>query len=302
MEHLIRLDVLAVTRFSDSTDVARLTVLASDLTQRGFSRASAVTVLILDFAARSPGLTSAFIETLDRTVSQGKRRRVDGCELPGLYRDLHESKSWRSYWMGPMRLNMTSFVKHASIEALELIAQRITSAERVRVREIMEQVTSERFVNSYAGFCMLRCVAAAVGVRLRACNEEAQGMSLHTSLLSELMPFDYARKALKPKCGHSVPDGMMAFLYCETVKLLRHEGILEALSVYENDGEAFAEALADTRTSAFLTRMADMMPATDTEPSETEEVKETLPVLSKHKHTVQKTISRWKRCTKAASR
>jgi hypothetical protein len=43
-------------------------------------------------------LTSAFIETLDRTISQGKRRLVDGCEFPGWYRDLHESKSWRSYW------------------------------------------------------------------------------------------------------------------------------------------------------------------------------------------------------------
>lgn len=301
MEQLIRLDILAVTRFSESSDVARLTVLASDLQKRGFSREAVAAVLVLDFAARSPSLTSAFIAGLDGAVMRRKRRRVSGDELPQMYRDKWASREWRCYWLGPVRLNMLAFLRSASAETLTFIAARLASGERVRIWQLMQEVTAEKFVNTYAGFCMLRCVSAALGVRLRSCAGEAMNMSLNTSLLAKLMPFEYARKALKPESGHSIPDAMMAFLMCETVKLLRQEGILEPLAVYEADPDAFAEALADTRAARLVVRMAAMDPVTDSDPSETEEVKELLPGAAGDAHTAQKTIMRWRRCVRATS-
>lgn len=302
MEHLIRLGVLAVTRFSESSDVARLTVLCGELQARGFSRESAAAVLILDFAARAPGFTKDFISALDDPEMRRKRRRVRGAELLQLYRDMWRCSTYRCYWVGPIRLNMVGFLKTAKAENLAVIAQRLVSGERVRIWQLMREITAEKFVNTYAGFCMLRCVSAALDVRLRHCAAEAANMSLHTSLLAELMPFGYARKALKAASGYDIPDGMMAFLMCETVKLLRNEAVLEPLSHYENNPFAFAEAMADMRASRLVVRMAGLEPVTDSDPSETEEVNSSLPDAASGSHTAQHTMSRWRRCLRAAAR
>ena len=116
------------------------------------------------------------------------------------------------------------------------------------------------------------------------------------------MPFPYARRALKPVIGQSASDPMLAWIYCETVKVLRHKGILAPLRQYTNQPELFAEALADVRCGQLLTRMSEMLPVTDAEPNETGLVNKLFPAARSFKHTVAATLHRWRSRSRPAGK
>ncbi|HSG20304.1 MAG TPA: hypothetical protein VLA31_06005, partial [Burkholderiaceae bacterium] len=123
---------------------------------------------------------------------------------------------------------------------------------------------------------------------------EAEGMSLNTSLMAWCLPFDDARQHLASTLGFHVNNAMMAFLYCEATKLLRHEGVLRPLEHYENDPESYTEAMASPRASSLVRLMAELEPMSVSEPSETEEVRSLFPSTRENKHTHQKTLARWR--------
>jgi hypothetical protein len=117
---------------------------------------------------------------------------------------------------------------------------------------------------------------------------------LNTSLLAEVLPFACARKSLQPTLGFAASDSVLAYLFCETTKVLRQEGVLEPLKEYKGKPLLFSQAMADVRCKRLLSRMAAMHAASDSEGDETALVKELFPETRHVYHNAASTLKRWR--------
>lgn len=298
LDHLIRLGVIVTTTLTGVSDVCRLKALAADLAELGMNRSTTIAVLILDFAARAPDLTKAFLLESEKVLLHRRQRKcVDtGC-LVDLFKHLAGRQSWRCFWSGPTRLNMWSFVVNVQAADLTRVSDVLAETKRVRSSRVLSDVMQWKYFNTYTGFCMLRCVCEACGVKLRESTAAGESMSLHTRLLAALLPFDEAQPVLKSQVGVIAGPPLLSFFYCEAVKVLRHEGILVPLKHYDGQPMLFAEALADVRFSRLLSRMMELQACSDSEASETELVNRHFPAAGEVHHAAQQTLKRWLRRT-----
>lgn len=301
LEHLIRLGIIVATSPAGVSDVCRLRVLMSDLLDLGYTKATAFAVLMLDFARRSPDATADFVRQV-RRITERRGEPLATQLLISIYRSVATSESWRCFWAGPTRLNMWSFFATVKWEELEHLGCVLAAVKTTRTTWLMDIVTQWKYLDTYTGFCMVRCVLEAGGVRLREADRAGCEMSLHTRLLAELLPFADARKRLM-RCFpcHKTPGAaMLAFSYCEAVKVLKHERILGPLRQYDGHPELLAEALTSTACSRLLSRMLTLDPVSDEDASETELVNRLFPQAGRRRHMAQQTVKLWKKVNRAA--
>ena len=145
----------------------------------------------------------------------------------------------------------------------------------------------------YAALSLLRAVAAGAGKKLRDCRRAAITVSFHASLLAGVVPFGDAARELRQTTGEQYEENLLVFFFCEAIKILRREGVLEPLHRYDDARGPFAERLASTRCK----RLADAMEGMDSVElggdSEAELVNRACPGAKRTRHSSTDVVRRW---------
>lgn len=290
---LLDKDVIPITDASGASDVARLRWLASCLRDLGIADPETAPVLILDWAARNPQLTADFLAQVQSWPATNHTR----AEFLKQYRTLWAEKKWSTFWKGPTGLNLSKFIAEVRDDELVAVADQLVKCRRVRAGEMVSTLAGMKFLSSYCAFAAVRSVACALGIKVRDTEDHAAGMSLNTSLLCRLLPLTDARAFLRRYVGSQVDNGYVAFVYCETVKILRHEGILEPLGNYSDAPDAFAEALASLRAGRLVQKLADMDPVVWDGNAECRELRRV--AADVEDHTSTDILARWRKVSAA---
>lgn len=295
---LLRLGILPFARVAHATDVARLALLANALRRQKVPEATLIGLLIVDWAARAPELTASFMDLLQR---RGPRmREFPPVDLVTLYAEAARRALWTTFWQGRAKIHARGFLRTSHATVMLAIASRLC-VRRPRSVAVLGYVQTLTHMGPYMGLCLLRAVTAAAGKRLRACRGSAVGMSAHTALLATLLPFVDARKALRRETGDQpYDDNLIAFFYCETMKVLRHEGILQPLRYYAARPARFAEDMASNSAK----RLADWIETMETvglqDNGETDLLNEICPEARQLRHSSTNVLERWRQARAAA--
>ena len=291
---LLRLQVLVITSMSAATEVARMKVMVATMKSRRFTVPDIVGVLFLDFAARAPDLSMAFHRMVAKRPLPKGRAKSCGIQLLQEYHALAVSQEWRTFWTGPTRLNMWNFLCNADLQAVQRIACLFSRASSMRSTEVLNDIMTMKYFDRYSGFSLLRSVCEAMSIRLRTAQDDATHMSLHTSLMAELLPFADTRKKLHTILGFPPSDSILAYIYCETTKVLLEEKVLAPLPEYVGSPALFAQHLSDDIMKMLVERMAAMPPVHESDSEETRQVKNNFPTTAHLNHHTASTLWHWR--------
>ena len=91
---------------TDVTDIVRLEATALALLSFGLGIVEVASILVLDWACRSPELTATFLANMDEKKYDADAESTSAIEV---YRQLSESKQWRSFWIHPLEKRRSFF-------------------------------------------------------------------------------------------------------------------------------------------------------------------------------------------------
>jgi len=288
---LLRLGVLPLSTVSQATDVARLTLLADALRRQKLPEEVVVGILMLDWAARAPELTADFMETLHRRGARLRKQRPE--MVLTLYTKAATQRDWRTFWHGPTRIHTERFLNTVSPASLLAVGARL-SVPRIRGSAVLAYVQSLPHMGPYTALSLVRAVAAGAGKRMRDCRRAAIGMSFHTRMLASALPFVDAARELRQITGEQYEENLLAFFYCETIKILRHESVLEPLHRYDDAPGRFAAHLASIRCKRLADTMEGMVSVEVVGGSETELLNRVCPGAKRMRHSSTDVVRRWR--------
>ena len=288
---LLRLGVLPLSTVSQASDVARLTLLAGAIRREKLAEEIVLGVLMLDWAARSPDLTANFMATLRR--SGARLRKMRPKKILSMHTRSATRTDWKTFWHGPTRIHTERFLRTASPASLLAVGARL-SVPRVRGSAVLGYVQALPHMGPYTSLSLLRAAAAGAGKKLRDCRRAASAMSSNTSLLAGALPFAEAARELRRLTGEQYEENLLAFFYCETIKILRHEGVLEPLIHYDEARDRFTEHLASSRCKRLANKMECMASVELDGDSETEHVNRVCPGAKRIRHSSTDVVRRWR--------
>jgi len=291
MASLLRLKVLPLDHISQATEVTRMQMLAASLRQDKFPEVLVGGMLVVDWAARNPALTAHFMESIRRRTKHFKNMKHE--RIVCLYLSMALRVPRKTFWTGRTRLHTLKFLKSVKAADLLAIGARL-AVPRMRTSTLLAELRALPHMGSYTAWTMLRSVAAGAGRKLRDCKEAASAMSLNTSLLAKAWPFDSASKELRRLTGKQYEESLLAYCYCETMKILLHEGVLFPLHEYANSADMFAEHLASEECERLAVTMEWMKPFELESDAETQLVNDLFPAARCKTHTNTDAERRWK--------
>lgn len=302
LAELLRLDIIGIKHITHATDVHRLQLTARILQSFNISRWEIAAILALDWAVRSPELSATFLENLREEVE------IDGvADMSAIeqYRALLNTKDWRSYWTGRSRLNLMQFAKTIPIMDLMSFGYHFEGhGKRMRVTALLRDIKEWTYMGPYLSFNMMRCVAAALGVRLRNAAPAAAGMSAHTLHLADALGLPQIRKELRRLSGVNPCDGLLGFYLCETAKLLRENGVLKVMQLYQGKNNDLIKDLAGDAAMDFMHHLEEFGRVPVLAGAETAAQIAVMPDefnIHPPLHTTTDTLKRWKAVAHAAS-
>ena len=304
LTELLRLDIIGIKHMTDATDVHRLQLTARMLKSFHIDRREIVAILVLDWAVRSPELTATFLENLRNGVGPAD---VDVCGICAIeqYRSLLNSKEWRSYWSGNSKLNLLKFANSISNADLMQFGNRFAApAGCMRVKAVLKHVTEWTYMGPYLSFNLMRCVAAAVGQKLRDCSGAAANMSPHTQHLADALGLHQIRKELRKMSGVNPCDGLLGFYLCETAKVLKENGVLKAMQLYQGNTKELIQDLLGDIAQDFAHHLEEYGQVPVPSGAETVAQNAVMPQefdLLQSRHTTTDTLKRWKAVVKGPS-
>ena len=301
---LLRLSIIGIKQLTDATDVHRLRLSARMLQQFGVARWEIAAILALDWAVRSPELSSTFLMNLrDNKFSSDVDADLSAIEQ---YRVLLNSKEWRSYWKGPSKLNLLLFARNVTITDLMALGHHFEHQfKRMRVTAVLQLIREWSHIGPYLSYNMLRCVAAAMKVRLRDAAPAAAGMSALTHHLANVLGLPEMRKELRRLSGVNPCDGLLGFFLCETAKLLKETGVLKAMQQYQGKDKELIKDLAGDAAEEFLKHLKEFGEVPVPAGAEAAAQNAAMPEefnLHQPLHTTTDTLQRWKAVAEAAPR
>lgn len=232
-------------------ELRRLQWLADAMRSRGYSDQATAGALLLDWAARSPLFTKTVMNALP-----ARSRPLPCLRLLRLIRRMWSKKKHKSFWEGRARSHLQRAMSSWSLQlVVDVAAGMVASSGRIRTSRTVAQMRRLPSIGSYLSMAGARSISIAMNIRLRAAESESAGMSMHTRLLHAVMDFDSARLQLRRRTvnsGRSWSDPWLAFVYCELVKLLWSEGVLQKLETYAANEKLFAQHLAGMGMRRFI--------------------------------------------------
>ncbi len=274
----------------EASDIARLVYARAEMRFSGLPEDGVAACLVLDWACRSPELTAKFV-MVARGLSSRSRSSL---ELLGRFRTLAASEQWRTYWKGPTRLNLQKFAQNADSQAIASFADLFASGKRLRAARLVGHMQKWKYLDKRLSFSLCRALAAATQKKLRDAETFAAGMSANASKLAKIISFEACRSHLRSKLGSVPSDALLAYYYCETVKVLRSERLLAAMSTYAGDPESFAQALVSPSMKDFLQRLRRLQPRPLCDNSETELLNAVAPAARLQVHRSTDAVRRWR--------
>ena len=287
----MRLNVIGIRAMTDVTDIVRLEATALALLSFGLGIVEVASILVLDWACRSPELTATFLANMDEKKYDADAESTSAIEV---YRQLSESKQWRSFWKGPVRLNLLRAAATMQVDDLKQFGEAMACGPRVRVTKLIKTLSSWKHLGPYLTFSMVRCVAAALHVKIRDASRAAASMSDHTQHLADLVGFPYLRRHLQTHCDVHPCDGLLGFYLCETAKLLKFNSILHDLKDYRGNRAALTSDLTGDAVRFFLRDLRDLAAVPVAGGEETALQNTVLPDVTRVGHTTTDTLRRWR--------
>ena len=294
MTALLRSRIIPIRCTADATDVARMQWLWKSLSSLRVRKELGVALLMLDWAARQPDHTAAIIALAQR---QHKLRSQVPERFFETYRNKIVHQRLASHWKGRAANNVRTFVKHVGYHQCTQIASLLGQAQRVRVQQVLGKLKKLKGLGDYTAFAMLRSLCAVMHVNLKGGKEFAQQMSLHTSLLADVLPISHARAALAKVCQKNVDDGFAAFVFCETCKILRQENVLSPLETYSACPDAFLADIAGPDCRRLVKRAKALSTCSVSGNGETDELTTRVSRGRLPWHTSTDVLRRWKLST-----
>lgn len=289
---LVALRIFPITKSSEASDTTRLAMLVRAGRHAGMPAAPLAALAMLDWAARCPALTSDLIAA----VGDGPHAAMSITGAVALFRQHWCAETRATYWRAQSRLCLQHFLRDATAELLEPLASAMASAGRSRCARLMSLASSLPHLGPYLGFALLRSLSAAMGKTLRDATGAAMSMSAHTSKLAAAVPLRVAASHMRAATGRQHDDAFMAWVYCEGVKVLRHENVLRGPGEYDDGGEAMREDLVSEAMSRLLARMRDMEQDSDlSDAAETAAVAALVPESEPAAHSATDVLRRWRR-------
>ena len=257
---MCQLAVLPVN-FLMLTDLRRLRWLASQLRAREYSERAVAGALIVDWAVRCPAFTRKVLQC----SSAGTERALTCTALVQLMQSLYADQPWPSFWGGRAKSHLKAAVPAWSPQEVSGFGRQLVSGQGgASCRLLIARLRQWPCLGSYLSVSAVRAVSLAMNIRMHDMAPDSSSMSLYTSLLCSLVPFDQARASLSA-AGISEAaawdDGWIAYLYCEFCKVLRSADVLQPLISYRRNTRAFAADLSNDRMASFLRTLqhADMV-------------------------------------------
>lgn len=291
MTALLRSGIIPIHSTAHATDAVRMLWLWKSLSSLRMRKELRVAILMLDWAARQPDHTAAIIDI-------AKRQRKVWHQSPGrffgTYRNKIVHQRLPSHWKGRAASNLRIFVQKAKYCQCTQIASLLGQAKRVRVHQVLEKLKTMKGLGDYNAFAMLRSLSATMNINLKGGKKFAQQMSLHTSLLAQVLPISHARAALAKVCRKNVDDGFAAFIFCETCKIMRQEKVLRPLETYSECPDEFLADIAGPACRRLVKRAQDI---TDCSVSGNGETDALTTHVGRHRlpwHTSTDVLRRWK--------
>lgn len=289
---MMQKDIMPRAGFDGITDLARMKWLSSEAARADVPRECRVALLILDWACRSPTLTSAIVDHV-KDLGEGVRAWTLS-DVVRVISELRATGSHTTFWKGPSLLCLTRFLANVTAEDLELLAVRLASP-RVRCLKLRRAAEELPHLGAYLGFALLRGVAHALELKLRDDSEAAASMSAHTNKVSSVIPMQKVAHQLHMKVGVAFPTAFMAWVTCEATKILLHEGVLDSISSYEENDDRLLLALNSSKMLRVVQLVTDMpSPRPSAPDAETAALHREIPADSVGPTVSGNALSRWR--------
>ena len=201
-------------------------------------------------------------------------------------------------------MNLLLFAKNIAIADLMAFGRHFEHQfKRMRVTAVLQLVRAWTFIGPYLSYNMMRCVAAAMKVRLRDATPAAAGMSVLTHPLASVLGLSEIRKELRRQSGVNPCDGLLGFYLCETAKLLKETGVLKAMQQYPGKDMELMKALTGDAAEQFLKHLQEFGEVPVPAGAEAAAQNAAMPEefhLHQPLHTTTDTLHRWKAVAGAA--
>ena len=241
----------------EASDVARLVFVSRQLRFAGLASVTCTAVMVLDWAARSPTLSKAFVEEFKKN----RLYRTNPEYVLERFRSMADSIEGRCWWKGPSRLNLKNFLETVDMATLlRWSAKLATGCRKPRATQLVLDAKAMPFLGQYLAVSMLRAVAGALFLRLRWRDGDIAHMSKHTGLLLKVASVQQVRSYLKAKFGKSINGSMLGYYLCQAVKLLRAEGVIKTVLGPSQNDHALVRALLSNEAEQFLHQLEDAGP------------------------------------------
>lgn len=290
--HLLANGVMPITRTAEASDVARMRCLVDEGRKCSLSEVSLVTLAILDWAARSPSLTCCLISGFPAVAAAGAEWPVEAALA--YFKEKQAALPSRSFWVAQSRLCTEQFLQCATAQQLQAVAMATSGGQRLRCAHLQNRVAELPHIGPYLGFALVRALADALGVRLRGTAGAACAMSVNTSKISGIIPMQLSADRLKAMGCGQFTMAFMGWMYCEAVKVLKAEGVLNNLASYvESDPRLVRHLASKGMTRVISLAGARKSPTAFAETEERQAMRQLFAYMGDD-HSSTNVLSRWR--------
>lgn len=245
--------VISIQDVSGAPEVRRLKWATETLTKAGVKRCTIAALLLLDWAARKPEVTAVFLSTLEAIGGT-----FEPASVFAHFRLVNADPTRESFWKGTGGLCIQNFLRSVTDDQLLRFGSCFKKATELRSEPVLEKLREMKYLDSWGAYAALRAITAAMDIKLRDQKTAAQRMTLHTSLLLTVYPNVELGYFLQRITGVRKNIAFVSFIACEVTKILKYENIVQPLSSYLDNKDAFLRALVSSDCRGLGDRISQM--------------------------------------------
>lgn len=253
IKELFNKEVFGIQQVSEAPEVRRMQWVTETLKEKGMRRSTIAGLLLLDWAARKPEATAAFLASLDELDATQEPHSVFAH-----FRSVCADDTRKTYWKGTLRILMGNFFVAVTDDELQSFGVCFESGSRLHAPSVFKRLVTFKYLDNWGAFAAMRAIAAALQLRIRDQTALAKNMSLNTSLMLTVFPTVKLGYFLHTVTGGRKDAAYVAFVACEVTKILRSEGVLDKLESYGDNCKSLCESLCSWKCQQLGDRIANM--------------------------------------------
>lgn len=278
-ELMLRTRIFPLSGMADVCEVARLRAVRAAFSHLDLEIQAAV--LLTDSVVRSPAFSKHLVEAVAPATAVDATAEEVWIELAVRL----NTQAYRTWWTGRTRSHVRAVPRAWTPDAVGQASRALAAAasRRQPSQPVLEALRLLPGIGTYLAVCIVRLLGPVLDLH-EACTEEAaRQMSAHTSHLAWVAPFSDARTFLVEAGFFSVlswESDMVAYLYCETSKVLRASDVIRPLGSYGPKDMSFVAAINGDTMTALLLQLETALVVPDQDSDEIRETRDLLGVSS----------------------